>query len=150
MKTQAPVAPLAEISVNSGRLAARSAVSHLMKSLGPLHLREDDAGTVELVVVEAINNVVEHAYPTELDDGPIKLTCARTDAGLKVSIVDRGKALPHDLAAMGKVQNMDVDPMEIPEGGFGWFLIKDLTDSVTYHRLGWENHLHLNFVFAAE
>ena len=42
----------------------------------------------------------------------------------------------------------DVPMQDMPEGGFGWFLIKDLAKDVTYHRVKAENHLSLRLAVA--
>jgi serine/threonine-protein kinase RsbW len=41
-----------------------------------------------------------------------------------------------------------VDLMDLPEGGFGWFLIKDLAKDVVYARVEGENRLQLRVAVA--
>jgi serine/threonine-protein kinase RsbW len=33
----------------------------------------------------------------------------------------------------------------LPEGGFGWFLIQNLANTLDYRRMAGENHLYLGF-----
>ena len=48
------------------------------------------------------------------------------------------RAWPHDLEALGE--------QDLPEGGFGWFLIRELTHDLTYRRDGSRNHLSFRMV----
>ena len=70
------------ISVNSGDMAARQALSHILDALVPLKLDIAESGTVELVLAEAINNIVEHAYGPETQ-GEIDLTCIHAKDGFR-------------------------------------------------------------------
>ena len=47
--------------------------------------------------------------------------------------------MPH----LGKPANLDVAFEDLPEGGFGWFLIQDLAKDVLYARVENENRLSL-------
>ena len=51
--------------------------------------------------------------------------------------------MPDGQTPVGAAADLDVDFCDMPEGGFGWFLIKDLAKDVNYHREGVQNHLHL-------
>ena len=42
------------------------------------------------------------------------------------------------------------DPAGLPEGGFGWFLIQDLTQALCYYRRESRNYLAFNIPFAAD
>lgn len=44
-------------------MAVRKALKELLDGLAPLDLDIEEMGTVELVMAEALNNIVEHAYP---------------------------------------------------------------------------------------
>ena len=119
-------------------------LEELMAQLDALTLSVDNAGKVELVVAEALNNVVEHAYPDGSPDGPIRLDWAVEADLLKFKITDQGLGMPDGKAPNGRAQSVKVDIMDLPEGGFGWFLIRDLAEDVEYCRSGWENCLHFN------
>lgn len=126
----------------SGATAARTMLSQVMGRLQKLDLSPDTLGTVELVVAEAINNVVEHAYPDRA--GPITMTVALKSEVLSFQITDQGLGMPDGKAPDGTAQSVNVDLMDMPEGGFGWFLIRSQASDVVYQRAAWENHLSFN------
>ncbi|MEL6888019.1 MAG: ATP-binding protein, partial [Pseudomonadota bacterium] len=64
----------------------RDALSKLMDALQPLMLDVEETGTIELVLAEAMNNIVEHAYPPGDLPGPITLTCTPETGGLRFLI----------------------------------------------------------------
>ena len=129
------------ISTTSSPLAAREIISQLMVQLRPANLGPDDSSRIELVVAEAVNNIVEHAYPPGAPDGPIQLNVKRRDDTLCILITDQGLGMPDGKAPSGRPQNVKVNVMDLPEGGFGWFLIRDQAQNVEYRRTAWENRL---------
>lgn len=129
------------ICVTSGPNAARDLLQQLMEQLLPVGLPVDDSGRIELVVAEAINNIVEHAYPEGNPDGPIQLDWSIADRAIRFLITDQGLGMPDGKAPEGRPQNVRVDIMNLPEGGFGWFLIRDQARDVEYRRTAWENRL---------
>lgn len=92
----------------------------------PPHLCE----AVELVVAEALNNVVEHAYA----GGPGDIVLRMRPAGLGVTclVYDAGAPMPD---GPPDTATPEVEPDgEFPEGGFGWPLIRMLCERVRYRR----------------
>ncbi|MGI9389588.1 MAG: ATP-binding protein [Boseongicola sp.] len=88
----------------------------------------------------ALNNVVEHAYPQE-HPGDIKLVLRHGRAGLLIEIRDSGKPMPNGRTPGGE-HPADAAPQNImPEGGYGWFLIKQLARDMVYDRENGENFL---------
>ncbi|MFL4469665.1 ATP-binding protein [Tateyamaria armeniaca] len=140
--------PAFQISIQSGGMAVRDALKKLMDGLKPLSLDVEEAGTVELVMAEALNNIVEHAYPEGDPDGPINITCSHARDGLHMTVVDNGRAMPDGRTPLGAPVETDVALNDMPEGGFGWFLIKDLAKDVRYDRVESENHLSLRLAVA--
>ena len=63
--------------------------------------------------------------------------------GLNVEIVDHGGELPEGKLPIGEMASLDVELEDLPEGGFGWFMIHHLTKDVRYDRVNGENHLNL-------
>ena len=100
----------------------------------------DDLGSVEIVLAEALNNIVEHAYP-EGQPGEVHLYVRQGRAGLLVEIRDTGKPMPKGRAPIGNhpMAEFTNDPM--PEGGYGWFLIRELVRDLIYDREDGENFL---------
>lgn len=140
--------PSLHIEVISGKWAVRDALEQLKSGLGPLALDPDEMGTIELVLAEAMNNIVEHAYPPGAPQGPIALHCQAHPAGIAFLIEDRGRPMPDGQLPMGKPVDLGVDFGDMPEGGFGWFLIKDLAKDVEYQRLGSTNRLRFRMTLA--
>ena len=124
-------------------MAVREALAKVLEGLGPLDLDIEEAGTIELVLAEALNNIVEHAYAPVAGVGPIRIGCLHKKDGLHLRIKDEGVALPDEHVPLGKVANLNTEIEDLPEGGFGWFLIQDLAKDVRYRRIGNENELSL-------
>jgi serine/threonine-protein kinase RsbW len=135
--------PKFQVSVQSGQLAVRSALEKLLTQLEPLHLDVEEAGTIELVLAEALNNVVEHGYPPSSEGGAIDISCSHKRDGLHFEICDQGLPMPSGETPIGSKVDLNVPMQDMPEGGFGWFLIKDLAKDIDYARQGNSNHLRL-------
>ncbi len=121
-------------------LSVRRALETLMVALEPLNLEPEEAGTVELVLAEALNNVSEHAYADD-DEGWITLECSHKSDGLHFLIRDEGREMPEGRAPLGARIPLPEELDALPEGGFGWFLIRDLSHDVAYHRVDGMNEL---------
>ena len=143
MERQNDMLPPFEVCVQSGQTAAREALAQFFEALTPLALDVEEKGTIEIVLAEVLNNIVEHAYPPSAPDGPIEITCAHRPDGLMLEIKDKGAAMPDGQLPLGQLGSLDVDMQDLPEGGFGWFMIKHLAHDVSYQRLGDENRLQM-------
>jgi serine/threonine-protein kinase RsbW len=95
-------------------------------------------------LAEAINNVVEHAYAGR-KPGLIKILCELQSDLLDIRICDHGGPMPQKRLPQGLALDVSGPRRDLPEGGFGWFLIRDLANEIWYDRLGDENHLLLRF-----
>ncbi|WP_259939052.1 ATP-binding protein [Sulfitobacter sp. M368] len=140
--------PPFEVSLDSQQSDVRGALSALLAGLGPLALDVEEAGTVELVMAEALNNIVEHAYSDRKRKEAIHIRCKQLRDGLHLRIVDRGMAMPDGKTPIGMAQDINVDTPDMPEGGFGWFLIQDLAKDIRYRRVGHTNQLDLRLAVA--
>jgi serine/threonine-protein kinase RsbW len=136
-----PGLPPFEVHMQSGNEATRRNLIEVLKSLAPLDLEPEELSTVELVLAEVLNNIVEHAYPADCPAGPIRTRCQHLADGLHFTISDQGFAMPGGATPLGFSPNVDVELDDLPEGGFGWFLIKDLAKDIHYDRRGSENQL---------
>jgi serine/threonine-protein kinase RsbW len=89
---------------------------------------------VELAVVEAVNNAVEHAY--EQHGGhPVVVECQLTVERLQVRVCDEGQAMdPQALttAAAGFVEMDPLDPDSWHHRGRGLTIIRSCMDTVSY------------------
>lgn len=89
----------------------------------------------ELVLAEVLNNIAEHAYAS--DCGPVDLRLRRCGDGILCLISDRGSAMPGDdlpegASPMASTSRIARD--DLPEGGFGWHLIRLLARDLRYRR----------------
>ncbi len=140
--------PLFNISLKSGKTAAREGLGQVLSGLAPLELEPEELGTVELVLAEALNNIVEHAYPSEGPGGPIEIACAHHKDGLHFSLMDEGAEMPDGHLPLGGLPEQPPEIDDLPEGGFGWFLIQDLAKDVDYKRVANQNQLSLRIAVA--
>ena len=93
----------------------------------------EDAGTLELTLAEALNNVVEHGYASR-EPGPIDLLVSKGRDYLECRIVDAGVPMP-GLSLPSPAIRPPARRMEaMPEGGWGWALIRALTTDLDYRR----------------
>jgi serine/threonine-protein kinase RsbW len=96
---------------------------------------EDLIAQIELVLVEALTNVVVHGYSCR-EDQPIELRWWHEGASVFIEIRDRG--YPIDELPSGDL------PDPSAESGRGWYIIRALMDQVTYRRQGGQNILALS------
>ena len=140
--------PLIEVLVQSSTFAVRDALDRFLTALAPLCLDIEEHTAVEMVLAEALNNIVEHAYSSVPNSGPIRITGDHHHDGLHIHIVDEGVATPDSKLPIGLAPAVNLDIPDLPEGGFGWFLIKDIAKDVVYARVGHENQLKLRVAVA--
>ena len=133
------------IKFRSGPLAVRAALAHILSELEPLGIEQGELGTIEIVLAEALSNIVEHAYPEDGPSGPIDIDCRADGDVLHVRIIDSGHPMPGEVVPEGTEANVDADLLDLPEGGFGWFLIRELARNVSYSRNLGHNRLKLTF-----
>ncbi|MCU0902485.1 MAG: ATP-binding protein [Tabrizicola sp.] len=112
-----------------------------MLDLPPLGLLpRDDKGLAELVLAEVLNNVAEHAYGEA--GGEVAITLALDPAGIRCLIVDGGRAMPGERLPEGRLPDARGTALEdLPEGGFGWHLIRSLSSDLSYARVDGQNRL---------
>lgn len=126
----------------------RETLSDLLGELRAAGVDGEDAGIVEVVLAEAMNNIVEHAY-REAPDQISSLECKLEGAGLRVTLTDTGVAMPGLTLPEGKCPTGDTELQDLPEGGFGWHLIHTLTEELVYARIGDQNQTRFIIPFSA-
>jgi serine/threonine-protein kinase RsbW len=129
-------------------MAVRATLGDLRARLAAQGLSAEGCGSVELALAEALNNIVEHAYPADRP-GEICLSVTMTRDRLCCRLRDRGAPLPGLAVPVGVRPDPAVARAALPEGGFGWYLIRDLTDALSYARQDGENILTLEFALGA-
>lgn len=113
--------------------AVRNALQSVRSTLRALSIGDIAIGTVEIVLAEAANNIVEHAY-ADTGLGTISLNCQRLEGLLLFELVDQGKPLPKGVLPEKQHHDLSAELNDLPEGGFGWGLIRDMTTSLVYRR----------------
>ncbi len=132
-----------EITLHGTPEAVRDGLATCMHKLGPLNLGPEKLSVVEIVMAETLNNIVEHAFCGQSVPRLVRLSCTHDGSFLSLAFKDSGSALPdHTLPRPKQFEAFD-DLQNLPEGGFGWGLIHDLTDDVSYKRVGRFNSLTL-------
>ncbi|MBL4926828.1 ATP-binding protein [Fuscibacter oryzae] len=119
--------------------AVSLALQRVMRARQLTMLTADGRSTTELVLAEVLNNVVEHAYARY--PGEIELRLTVDPACLHCQIIDSGLPMPEERLPAGDPPNLGGD---LPEGGFGWNLIRTLTTGLEYHRLAGRNYLQFS------
>ena len=122
---------------------ARRAVMHVVASLADTEMAPSQPGDVELALAEVVNNIVEHGYAGR-PSGAIRITCEPCGDYLLVSVRDQGRCIPGGLPT-GCPPDVEVPVKDLPEGGFGWMLIRTLANSLSYSREGDQNRLDMQF-----
>ncbi|SEV89818.1 serine/threonine-protein kinase RsbW [Aliiroseovarius sediminilitoris] len=128
-------------------MAVRRALQASMTGLSRLNLTADERGVIEIVLAEVLNNVVEHAYDHH-KDGVIELQVRRMQDSLSFTVLDDGVPLPKGNLPEHTRNKLDGPVEELPEGGFGWSLIQDLTRDLHYVRSDVRNRLDFTIVLA--
>ncbi len=128
------------LSFAADEMALRAALGQVREYLANSGFPECFLGSVELVLAEAVNNVIEHAY-ADRPEGQIDLHLEKRDAVVVITIEDEGVQMPGGRAPEGRQHDLDVEVEDLPEGGFGWFLIRSLTDRLDFSRIGSRNRL---------
>lgn len=127
-------AEVAQLRIPAHPDAVRAALRHLCQASPVAGLTPDARGSVELVLAEVLNNVVEHAYAGSA--GEIEVTLAAGEEGLCCLVADAGLPMPDGMLPAGRLPELQDD---LPEGGFGWHLIRSLATDITYRREGGRN-----------
>lgn len=130
-------------------LSVRQLLVDLGQRLGP-NLPPDAMGRVELVLAEIMNNIVNHGAKDRIPAGTaprarsIHLSVACHDNGVACAILDDGATLPLACLSPPTRRASRARARTLPEGGFGWLIIHDLTQSLAYFREEGYNLLAFN------
>lgn len=130
-----------QIAIQSVQSEVTNVVSMLSGWLMAHDVDAEIVAELELVFAEALNNVVEHAYLYR-ENGEIDILASLNERRLKIRITDSGREFggPPPLTEMN-VEDCAFE--ELPEGGFGWNLIRTLTDTVEFEHENKQNRLTL-------
>lgn len=119
-------------------LVVRAALAEMLAALAPRLASAEVRGRAEIVLAEVLNNIVEHAC--RIHSGPIEMQLRLGPESIEVFIADEGRPFPGGTLPRGR----PLEPQEaggLPEGGFGWTLIRSLSRDLTYRRQDGRNEL---------
>lgn len=133
--------PAAAVTVRSSCAAdcdsVRANLAAVMAGLDRLGIPPDLRDRAELVLAEVMNNIVEHAYAGQ--PGQIDLAITLVADGLCCRVSDGGRPMPQGAPPAARLPALRAD--DLPEGGFGWFLIRQLSENLRYRRRDGANEL---------
>ncbi len=130
--------------------AIQAALLELQDRFGP-DVDGDALARVELVLAEVMNNVAQHG--TGHGKGPppgtparaltIHLSVTAHEGGLACAVTDDGPPLPPSCLSAPEFARSP-ERAALAAGGFGWIIIRDLTQSLFYFREAQRNVLCFN------
>ncbi|MDA7423575.1 ATP-binding protein [Thalassococcus lentus] len=129
-----------ERRIDSTSTAVSVLLCDLRNELQAANHRAGSSDTWEIVLAEAINNVVEHAY-MEHAGHPVALKLVFSPVLLTAEMTDWGLPMPNLTLPEGAAPEIGETAEDQPEGGFGWHLIKALTEQLEYKRQDSTNKL---------
>lgn len=133
-------------------VAVRAALARLCAELDATGIAGEDVANAELVLAEALNNIVEHAFATPCDDDRIEMTIVAGPVGIGCELRDNGRPMPSGrlpctpLSGLPSPDRMVLNAL--PEGGFGWHLIRSLARNLCYAREEGANRLVFRIPYA--
>ena len=120
--------------------SVRDALGQVANWLKERNVCEETCGMIELVLAEVLNNISEHAYRGD-HAGPVELSLKCCSSDVCLCLRDQGCAMPGGALPAGIAPNVDAPIKDLPEGGFGWFLINSLAHDLNYCREAGRNCL---------
>jgi serine/threonine-protein kinase RsbW len=122
-----------------------AAVAVAVKAFIAGNVPEDICNAIELGVTEALTNVVTHGY-AGVAHAAVEVTVEESPAAVVVQVMDSGRPIPEEAFLRAGKSVFDFDPDDIgqlPVGGMGLPLIKELFDAVKYESQDGINRLTL-------
>jgi serine/threonine-protein kinase RsbW len=135
------------------RAEVRGALIAVDRALDAAGFGRELRDRIQIALAEACNNIVEHAYGAADDgagyggggtagDAMITLDVAADRGGLQVTLRDRGGAMPGGRVPVPDLPAVDPgDPLGLPEGGFGWPLLRGMARALSLSRQNGQNIL---------
>jgi serine/threonine-protein kinase RsbW len=93
------------------------------------NIPKDDCDEIEICVVEALNNIIEHSYG-RIESHQIKIELIFEKLYLQIKITDKGNRRKNFEKAELKINPSDIQ--SLPERGMGLFIIEKLMDKTSY------------------
>lgn len=127
--------------------SVRRALSRARVVFRAMSIPEEHSGIAEIVLAEVLNNIVEHAYQDH-GRGVIELCVRAVPDALEFTIRDDGLPMPDGKPPSRHPHDLSVPFEGLPEGGFGWLMIHELTQGLSYRRIGNRNELRFRLDIA--
>lgn len=124
-----PLRVLSPATLASVRQTLRDARRHCSAAAVPDEVRD----SLEIVLAELMNNIVEHANAGR-DRGIIDLELRVGNDAVRCVLRDDGGPMPGARLPEGRLPDTARPVARLPEGGFGWALIRGLTEELAYRR----------------
>ncbi len=104
-----------------------------IRSVSSFGFIPEQCAEIELAVVEAVNNVIEHAY-SDLEKAIVKVIYTLFEDKAVIEVIDYGQAMqPGLLVESGQDLSFDIENLyALPESGMGLMLIKNCMSEVRY------------------
>lgn len=135
-----PGTPSLKLVFQADPVSVRQALEGMLTCPPLSCLGGDVRGTAQLVLAEVLNNVAEHAYGDA--GGKVEIRLWLDPDALHCLIVDEGRAMPGGQLPEGRLPGGPrVALDDLPEGGFGWHLIRSLCAELSYVRVDGQNRL---------
>ncbi|WP_224249646.1 ATP-binding protein [Hyalangium gracile] len=123
--------------------SVRKAAEALRALLSALGCGPEAMAEIELCAVEAMNNVIEHAYGSRPGQ-PFELKAWKDASGLVLELRDEGASLPAGALSRPSLPAVDPEARDtLPEGGWGLYILRELMDEVAYEALPSGNRMRL-------
>ncbi len=135
------------LALESTAISVRDGLDRIVRHPKLAGLGEEAIGTLWTVLAEVLNNVVEHAYADY--PGAIGVRLWRDGTSVAVEVTDRGLPMPGLKLPEGCLPLSEQPPEcfgDLPEGSYGWYLIRALTDRLAYHRTADGNRLRFSMI----
>ena len=114
------------------------------KICSAIPLPDDDVYQLELCVVEAVNNSIEHAYSSE-EGHRVEVVTTVDPERIEFQICDSGASMDFDEAhARSTTQDL------LSEGGRGLMIMQSFMDEISYTRVGDQNVLTMSKLLPGE
>ncbi|NOX18062.1 MAG: ATP-binding protein [Chlorobi bacterium] len=109
-----------------------SEVAHkILDFLDQNNFDEEFKMRMEICIVEALNNIVKHAYANrDAADRPVEIKAEISGSFLTIEMIDSGISRTVFEKAQLKFNPNDIQ--SLPEGGMGLFLIEKIMDDTEY------------------
>lgn len=116
----------------SSELSQVVKASEVLHQFGQDHkLDEGLTAQLELILVEAINNIIEHAYQSEAGH-PVHVDFDFVEGQVLMTLQDEGIAVPEKIKLINESTSPMPDVADLPEGGWGLGLINMLADRIEF------------------